>query len=305
MSTGSVPAITTARVGMKESEAREGKEPDNEGQRAFRGTLEIRFFPAPRWRGAPGSPFRSAPRTAPAPARPRCPGQGERHRRGGAGSGCAEPSLPPGRAGGCRRRTPASPAPLPASQPLWVALCLKPRRSAKPCAEPPGRGCGCSEPGLTTIYSSRPRRRQGESSKPWGSAGPPLAHLQRGCTARLETLANSHLQRTCLKMRPKPEPLQLSGFIQNSPHQLKSLKHLCQVHTPRPGHSEMCRSHRESSKSSPPAVLFNQSAIFSSHVTSLRLLLECTLGTGYRESLCSWGPRRLGFCFESRCLLRM
>lgn len=63
---------------LVESEAREGKEPDNEGQRAFRGTLEIRFFPAPRGarrRGAPSSPFRSAPRTAPAPVRPRCPGR--------------------------------------------------------------------------------------------------------------------------------------------------------------------------------------------------------------------------------------
>lgn len=243
----------------------------------------------------------------PGPAAP----PGRAARSGGAGSslarpgGCAERSLLPGRAGGCRERTPARPAPLPAPRPLRVALHLKARRSLQRSQSPPGRGR--SEPALTTSCSSWPRRRQGESREPCGSSRPSLAHLQRGSTARLETLANFYLQRTRLKIRPKPEQLQLSGFIQNSPHQLKSLKHLCRLYTPRLGHSERCRFHRESSKSSPPAVPLKQSAIFSLHVTvpSLRLLLECILGTGYREYLRSWGSRRLGLCFESRCLLRV
>lgn len=301
---------------LVESEAREGKEPDNEGQRAFRGTLEIRFFPAPRGarrRGAPSSPFRSAPRTAPAPVRPRCPGrvsctvggrgQQPHTARAGVRSPRSLPAVQEDAEGEPQRARPRSPPHGPSG---WRCLS-SPDAPQSPAQSPPGRGCGCSGPVLTAIYSARPRRRQGESSKPWGSAGLSLAHLQRGCTACLETLANFHLQRTRLKMQPEPEPLQLSGFIQNSPHQLKSLNHPCQVHTPRRGHSDMCHSHRESSKSSPPAMLLNQSAIFSSHMTvlSLRLLLECILGTGYRESLCSWGPRRLGFCFESRCLLRM
>ncbi|KAL2302340.1 hypothetical protein Nmel_009765 [Mimus melanotis] len=75
------------------------------------------------------------------PLRPgRAARHGERHGRERGQSlarpgRCAEPSLPPGRAGGRRGRTTLSPAPLPASRPLWVALLLKPRRSAKPSAD--------------------------------------------------------------------------------------------------------------------------------------------------------------------------
>lgn len=149
-----------------------------------------------------------------------------------------------------RRMPRANPRARPRSPPHGPSgwRCVSsPEAPQSPAQSPPGRGCGCSEPALTAIDSSRPRRRQGESSKPWGSAAPSLAHLPRGSTARLETLANSHLQQTRLKIRPKPGPLQLSDFIQNSPHQLKPLKHPCRVHTPRRGHSEMYRFHRESS----------------------------------------------------------
>ncbi|XP_031969912.1 uncharacterized protein LOC116446343 [Corvus moneduloides] len=166
MSTGSAPAITTARVGIKESEAREGKEPDNEGQRAFRGTLEIRFFPAPRWRGAPGSPFRSAPRTAPAPARPRCPGQGERHRRGARAAGVRSPrSLPAVQEdaeGEPQRARPRSPPHSPSG---WRCLS-SPDAPQSPAQSRPAAAAAAPSPGSPRSIRPGPGGDKGKAANP-------------------------------------------------------------------------------------------------------------------------------------------
>lgn len=180
------------------------------------------------------------------------------------------------------RASPTGPGPAPRLTAPLGGAASQAQTLRKALRRRPAAAAAAPSPRSPRYIRLGPGGGKGKAANPGGSARPSLAHLQRGCTARLETLANFHLQRTCLKIRPKPELLQLSDFIQNSPQQLKFLKHPCQVYMPRLGHSEMCRFHRESSKSFPPAVLLKQSALFSLHVTvpSLRLLLQCTLGTG-------------------------
>lgn len=186
--------------------------------------------------GGAALPLHCAQHRGQRPLRPgRAAPRAERHGRG-AGSGparagrCAEPSLPPGRAGGCRRRTTASPAPLPASRPLWVALHLKPRRSAKPSSEParprllPAR----AHPHLFVLA---PAARGEQQTLGLRGSLPRSSTDSTAVQFRLETLANSYLQPTRLKTQPKPELLPLSGLIQNSSHQLKSVKNPRQART--------------------------------------------------------------------------
>ena len=181
-------------------------------------------------------------------------------------------------------------------------LYLKPRSSAKPACTEPARERlrllgACADEGLFVLA---PAARGGAGgSKLWGSAGPPLAHVQRGCTPRKETSGNSHLQRTPLKIRPKPKPLQLWRLHSAPATPTETFETpLPDAHAqagPRRGY----RFQREISKPSPPAVLPELSAqpliaVFSFHVSvpSLWLLLECTVGT---ESPCRVEPQETWF----------
>ncbi|XP_064516963.1 cuticle collagen 13-like [Pseudopipra pipra] len=108
---------------LVESEARQGKEPDNEGQRAFRGTLEIRLVPFPRAARRRLPPLRAPLSTADS-ARP----------RGGSGTAGAQGTAPHGPG---RVRSPLAP-----SRPGRNVPTVKPPSSAPLLPRGPS-GCRC------------------------------------------------------------------------------------------------------------------------------------------------------------------